>query len=111
MCSMRWTSPEHFLSDPLVQFLGYQQFPLQESLGPLLFQHLPCGTTLGIPLVSFEGLAHEPVLQDSCAVLGIQADFCLAAKQNGVCPGRCPCAFVAHATVLIRGWRKVPVRR
>jgi len=92
-CGHSWTTRQDFLSDPDIDFIGYQSFVHDGILGLFLFNHLPCKTTLTISAKKFADLHGNEIYQS-------REDFeeadphCLSSGSGHECPEACECGFV-----------------
>jgi hypothetical protein len=107
-CKTVWQMLDGFLSDPNVEFAGYQ-VNFQDLKGGLFyFSHTDavCGTTLAIPVKEFTGLSKRTMLNDH----GKQPDGCpnLCVRQGSLdpCPVECECLWVREIIQIIRDWKK-----
>lgn len=106
LCGHRWHSRKDFLEDPSTEMVGYQVNFGQLDLGYFLFNHLECGTTLGIHASSFKDLYDGPVYEDR--LLGTEQckEYCLHEDQLDPCPAKCECAYVRDILQTVRQWPK-----
>ena len=105
-CGYRWPSRKDFLEDPTTNMIGYQVNFGNIHLGFFLFNHLTCGTTLGIPAGKFKDLYNGPVYSEQ--VLGTKQcpEYCLHENQLDPCPAKCECAYVRDIIQTVRNWQK-----
>lgn len=110
-CLKQWLTLDEFLSDPAVEFAGYQVNFEDLKGGLFYFSHTlsVCGTTLAVPVREFTGLSPRPVLSSQ----GKQPDGCpgLCVRQGSLdpCPVECECFWVREVIEIIRNRKKRPV--
>ena len=105
-CGHRWQSREDFLEDPSTDMIGYQVNFEQLNLGFFLFNHLACGTTLGIPAGRFTDLYNGPVFLQRLTGTKDCPEYCLHENQIDKCPAKCECAFVREILQTVKQWPK-----
>ncbi|MGD9872766.1 MAG: hypothetical protein AB7T27_00715 [Kiritimatiellia bacterium] len=106
-CGTAWKDRDSFLSDPSVEFLGYQPFFEEERLGYFLFNHVTeCTTTLALAVEDFRNLYDGPVWQ-TCAYRGPDCPgYCSHLGQDGRCPVKCVCTWVREVMAVLKAWPK-----
>ena len=105
-CGYRWQSRKDFLEDVSTEMIGYQVNFDNLRLGLFLFNHLDCGTTLGIPAGVFKDLYNGPVYSERLLESEQCPSYCLHENQLDPCPVRCECAYVREIIQIIRSWQK-----
>jgi hypothetical protein len=106
MCSSSWCSRDDFLSDTLVELIGYQVHFADLKLGYFMFNHDVCGTTMALVADKFSDLyPGEPFTKrltgsDKCPA------FCLHDDELDPCLAECECAYVRDIIQIIRKWPK-----
>jgi hypothetical protein len=105
-CGHRWQMREDFLEDPSTRLIGYQVNLDHLNLGLFLFNHLECGTTLGIPAANFRDLYHGPVYAERLFDTKHCPEYCLHEKQLDPCPAKCECAYVREILQTVQHWPK-----
>jgi len=90
ICKYPWTSRQEFLTDPALEFIGYQSFVDKGILGLFLFNHHPCGTTLALSAKLFADL-HGDRIYESRKEFDEPAPECLSAASGQECPVACEC--------------------
>ncbi len=101
-CGANWPTREAFLADAGVRLVGYQVDFEALHLGLLLFNHLPCRTTLALEAGRFRDLAKGPVYLE-CATGGAECPgHCLHQDNLEACPARCECAWVRDVLDRVR---------
>jgi len=105
-CSYRWHLRQDFLDDPKINMIGYQVNFDNLHLGFFLFNHLACGTTLGIPAGHFKDLHDGPVYAERLLGTKKCPEYCLHEDQLDPCPEKCECAYVRKIIQTIRDWHK-----
>lgn len=106
LCGYRWQSRSDFLEDPSTVMIGYQVNFEHLNLGLLLFNHLECGTTLGIPAGNFKDLYNGPVYSERMTGTEACPEYCLHENQLRPCPNQCECAYVREILQTIQRWPK-----
>jgi hypothetical protein len=106
LCGHRWQSRKDFLDDPATDIIGYQVNFEQLDLGLFLFNHLECGTTLGIPAGNFKDLYNGPVFADRLTDTKECREYCLQEDQLASCPAKCECAYVREILQTVQRWPK-----
>ena len=86
--------------------IGYQVNFDQLDLGFFLFNHLKCGTTLGISAGSFKDLYNGPVFSERLTGTEKCREYCLHEYQLDPCPATCECAYVREILQIVRKWPK-----
>ena len=105
-CGHRWPSRTDFLEDVSTDLIGYQVNFDNINLGFFLFNHLSCGTTLGIPAGEFKDLYKGPVYAEQLLGTNQCPDYCLHEKKLDPCPEKCECAYVRDIIQTVRNWEK-----
>ena len=105
-CGHQWPSRKDFLADTSIDLIGYQVNFDNINLGFFLFNHLSCGTTLGIAAEKFKDLYHGSVYTEN--LLGTEQcpKYCLHENRLDPCPAKCECAFVRDIIQTVRNWQK-----
>lgn len=93
VCDYNWPSRQEFLTDPSLEFIGYQSFVHEGILGLFLFNHHPCGTTLALSAKLFADL-HGNQIYESRDEFEAAAPECLSSASGRECPVACECGFV-----------------
>ena len=106
LCSYRWRSRKDFLEDAKTEMIGYQVNFDNLRLGFLLFNHLDCGTTFGIPAGVFKDLCNGPIYSERLIDTEECPEYCVHEKQLDPCPAKCECAYVREIMQTIRNWQK-----
>ena len=106
MCGYQWQSRKDFLEDPTTDLIGYQVNFEQLDLGFFLFNHLECGTTLGIPADKFKDLYNGPIFSERLTGTKECQEYCLHKDQLDPCPAECECAYVREIMQEVRFWQK-----
>jgi hypothetical protein len=105
-CGHLWPSRKDFLEDAATDLIGYQVNFDNLHLGFFLFNHLACGTTLGIPAGKFKDLSKGPVYSEKLLGTKQCPEYCLHENQLDPCPAKCECAYVREIIQTIRNWKK-----
>lgn len=105
-CGHEWQSREDFLIDPTTDLIGYQVNFGHLNLGYFLFNHLTCGTTLGLAAGLFRDLYKGPVYKQRQTGTETCPEYCLHEKQLEPCPEECECAYVREIIQTVRQWPK-----
>lgn len=92
-CDYPWPNRQVFLTDPTLEFIGYQSFVDEGVLGLFLFNHQPCGTTLALSAKLFADL-HQNRIYESRDEFDAAAPECLSSAGGRTCPVACECGFV-----------------
>ena len=105
-CGYQWPSRQDFLDDASTDLIGYQVNFDNINLGFFLFNHLSCGTTLGIAAEKFKDLYRGSVYAEN--LLGTEQcpEYCLHENRLDPCPAKCECAYVRDIIQTVRNWRK-----
>ena len=106
LCAHRWQSRKDFLEDPSTDLIGYQVNFDELDLGFFLFNHLKCGTTLGIPAGKFRDLYNGPVFSERLTGTKECQEYCLQENKLGTCPAKCECAYVREILQTVKQWPK-----
>jgi len=106
LCGRRWQSRDEFLKDPSTAIIGYQVNFDHLNLGFFLFNHLECGTTLGISAGNFSDLYHGPVYSERLFGSKQCPEYCLHETQLDPCPAKCECAYIREILQAVRNWPK-----
>jgi hypothetical protein len=93
---------EEFLSDPEVTLTGYQANFQHLELGLILFNHLSCHTTLGIPVAEFESFDEGPKFQTRWHGDPNCSGNCFQRSNLENCPVECECRWVRDLLVKLR---------
>lgn len=110
-CLVSWQTLEDFLSDPAIEFAGYQVNFEDLKGGLFYFSHTAasCGTTLAVRVGEFAGLSARSLLSSH----GKSPDGCpgLCVRQGSLdpCPVECECLWVREIIAIISNWEKRPV--
>ena len=105
-CGHPWQSREDFLNDSAADLIGYQVNFEHLHLGYFLFNHLDCGTTLGIHAAEFKDLYSGPVYEERLFGTEQCPEYCQHENQLEPCPAKCECAYVRDIIQIIRNWPK-----
>jgi hypothetical protein len=105
-CEYRWLSRQDFLQDSSLDLIGYQVNFDNLNLGYFLFNHLTCGTTIGIPAGLLGDLYEGPVYQQRLTATEKCPEYCLHETQLEPCPEKCECAYVREIIQTVRRWPK-----
>jgi hypothetical protein len=105
-CGHLWQSREDFLDDSATDIIGYQVNFDNIHLGLFLFNHLTCGTTLGIHAAEFKELYNGPVYKERLLGTDHCPEYCVHENQLEPCPAKCECAYVREIIQTIREWCK-----
>ena len=107
-CGHTWTTREDFLSDPMIEIIGYQVRFDNLKLGFFLFLHnVPeCGTTLTIKAGEFSDLYDGPIYEEPLTNTGECPEYCLNKEDLRPCPAKCACAYVREVSQIIKNWTK-----
>lgn len=92
-CDHSWATRGEFLTDPALEFIGYQSFIHDGVLGLFLFNHQPCKTTLALSAKLFADL-HGNRIYESRDEFDTAAPECLSSASGRECPVACECGFV-----------------
>lgn len=107
-CKAVWQTLDGFLSDPAIEFAGYQINFSDLKGGLFYFSHtdLKCGTTLAVPVGEFTGLSRRPILTSH----GKQPDgcpnHCVRQGSTEPCPVECECLWVREIMQVVCDWKK-----
>lgn len=105
-CGHGWPSRDTFLADPATQLIGYQVHFRELRLGLLLFNHLRCKSTIGIPAEDFRDLYDGPVFAERLTGTDDCPEYCLRVDYLERCPSQCECAYVREILQIVRRWPK-----
>ena len=106
-CGHQWRSREDFLQDAATDMIGYQVNFDNLHLGFFLFNHLTCGTTLGLAAGLFSDLYEGPIYKQRKTVTEKCPEYCLHETQLEPCPEECECAYVRDIMQTVRQWPKL----
>ena len=105
-CGHIWPVRKDFLEDASTDLIGYQVNFDNLHLGFFLFNHLKCGTTLGIPAGSFKDLYQGPIFSERLLGTKECQESCLHENKLDPCPAKCECAYVREILQTIQQWPK-----
>ncbi len=105
-CSYQWQTRNDFLEDASTDLIGYQVNFDNLILGFFLFNHLTCGTTMGIAAGLFSDLHEGPVYKERLTETEQCPEYCLHENQLEPCPQKCECAYVREIIQTVRQWPK-----
>jgi len=105
-CRKTWKSRDDFLSDPQVEFVGYQVSVKKPEEGLFLFNHKVCKTTLGLEVVCFADLYDGPVYTQSKMGTTECPAYCLKENNFEICNIECSMAHIRKLIPIIRSWPK-----
>ena len=105
-CGYQWKTRNDFLQDSALDLIGYQVNFDNLNLGLFLFNHLECGTTLGLAAALFRDLYDGPVYGQRHTLTEKCPEYCLRERQLDPCPAECECAYVREIIQLVRRWPK-----
>ena len=105
-CGHQWPSRKDFLEDASTDLIGYQVNFDNLNLGFFLFNHLTCGTTLGITAEKFKDLYQGSVYAENLSGTEQCPEYCLHENQLDPCPAKCECAYVRDIIQTVRNWQK-----
>jgi hypothetical protein len=108
-CSTVLNTLEAFLSDPKLEYAGYQINFADLEGGLFYFTHATqsCGTTMAVAVKAFSGLSSRPLLAKQGKQPGGKCSgACLRAGDSSPCPVECECVWVREVMQIILGWRK-----
>jgi hypothetical protein len=106
-CGHRWPTRKDFMEDATLDLIGYQVNFDNLNLGYFLFNHLTCGTTIGLAAGLFRDLYEGPIFQQRQTGTEHCPDYCLHEKQLAACPAECECAYVREIIQTVRQWPKI----
>lgn len=105
-CGTSWASREYFLGDPCAELTGYQAHFEQPELGLLMFHHLGCCTTFGMPARQFADLYNGPMYGESLQDSERCNQFCTKRDELGRCVTKCKHAWVRELLQIVESYRK-----
>jgi hypothetical protein len=106
-CGHRWQLREDFLQDAALELIGYQVNFDHLHLGLFLFNHLACGTTIGLEAGLFSDLYEGPVYKQRQTGTDRCPEYCLHERQLKPCPAECECRYVREIIQTVRQWPKI----
>ena len=106
-CGHRWQTRQDFLQDSALDLIGYQVNFDNLHLGLFLFNHITCGTTLGLAAGLFGDLYEGPIYKQRQTDTEKCPGYCLHEKQLEPCPAECECAYVREIIQTVRQWPKI----
>ena len=106
-CGHLWQTREDFLQDAATAMIGYQVNFDNLHLGFFLFNHLKCGTTLGLAAGLFSDLYNGPVYKQRQTGSEKCPEYCLHEERLEPCPAECECAYVREIIQTVRQWPKL----
>jgi hypothetical protein len=101
-CGHLWPSRKDFLKDTSTDLIGYQVNFDHLHLGLFLFNHLTCGTTLGIPAGLFSDLYKGPIFSERLTDTKACPAYCLHQNQLDPCPAKCECSYIREILQVVR---------
>ncbi len=103
VCGVEWASRNDFISDPDIEFIGYQvDFDILTA-GLFLFNH-SCFGTLAIPAGEFTDLYDGQVFETRKTGSAFCEKHCLHVYDLAPCPAKCECSYVREVIQLIKSW-------
>ncbi len=107
-CGHDWDTRDGFMSDPLVNLIGYQvNFDALET-GYFMFNHLDpeCLTTLALHTGLFRDLYHGEVYHEKKTGSVKCPGHCQISGNLKVCTAKCECSFVREVMRIVLRWPK-----
>ena len=101
-CGHQWPSRKDFLDDCDIELIGYQVNFDNLNLGYFLFNHLICGTTLGIQAAKFKELHRGPIYMQRQLGTERCPEYCQHESNLDPCPAECECAFVREILQILK---------
>lgn len=94
-CFHVWQTRDDFLSDPKLEFIGYQVNFKKLAYGMFFFNHTvdSCQSTMTIMVEDFRDLYSGQCYTGSKAMTDDCPRYCLDEKQFSRCDAMCECAF------------------
>ncbi len=105
MCGEIWTDRTAFLSDPLLDYVGYQTNFKRPEAGLFLFNHT-CKTTVAIKVQEVQDLYSGPIFNEALTAAADCPGYCLYEDEVRPCPLECECAWVREIIPILRDWPK-----
>ena len=107
-CGYTWITREKFLSDHMIEIIGYQVNFRHLELGFFLFNHnaIDCGTTMAIEAGNFKDLYDGPIYAKSLTYTDKCPEYCLSGEDLRPCPAECECAYVREIMQIIKNRTK-----
>ena len=113
LCGMVWATRSKFLHDPDIRLIGYQMNINNLELGLLLFNHLPCKTTLALKVAFLSDLYHGPIYAENQHGGENCPTYCLQQNNMQPCPTACACVYVREIMQIVQNYdrakKAVPV--
>jgi hypothetical protein len=95
------------MQDAALELIGYQVNFDHLHLGLFLFNHLACGTTIGLEAGLFSDLYEGPVYKQRQTGTDRCPEYCLHERQLKPCPAECECRYVREIIQTVRQWPKI----
>ena len=105
-CDTPWASRDEFLGDCDIQLVGYQVNFNDLELGFLLFNHLTCESTIGVPAGFFRNLYDGPVFAECMRNSEFCSGYCLQRDALEHCNSKCAGAYVREILQIVGNWPK-----
>lgn len=107
-CSKVWNTMEDFLSDPSLEFAGYQVNFVDLEGGLFYFSHVTenCGTTLAVYVKEFTSLSPRSFLNKHGKQPAGCPSLCVRKGSMEPCPVECECLWVREVMKIICDWKK-----
>lgn len=103
-CSASWESREAFLTDKLVNLIGYQANFKNLDKGLLLFTHMAndCYSTTSIYVSDFDDLYTGVRYTENKALSEVCHQYCIDEKNFDRCDAKCECSYAREIIEIIR---------
>ena len=104
-CGFAWADRASFLSDPVIELVGYQPDFRRLVAGLFLFNH-SCRGSFAVKVEPFVDLHSGPVFEKRLTGGPDCLGYCKQQDNLQLCPRECECAFVRHVLAAIRSHPK-----
>jgi len=107
-CRQIWPERDSFLSDPLIDIIGYSANFEDLHLGLLLFNHIKqdCKTTIAIEAGAFVDLYSGEIFHERKTGSESCPGYCQRKDDLRACTVQCECAYVRDIIQIIKSWPK-----
>jgi hypothetical protein len=109
-CHHEWRDRHTFLSDPVINIVGYQVNFGNLVAGFFLFTHdVPdCGTSMAVEAGQFKDMHDGPIFKKRLTETEKCPGYCLQENCLKPCPNECECAYVRDVIQKVKNWPKKP---
>jgi len=112
-CHYKWENRQTFLSDPLINLVGYQANFGNLVAGFFLFSHdtAECGTSLAVAAGQFTDMHDGPIFEERMTGAEECPGYCLKSNILDPCYNKCECRYVRDVLQTVQKWPKEHVKK